>query len=167
MSMTDVIIHLLILMSKMKFYVQDESTKCLLYVIIQLLIIMYEMNFYVQDESTKCMIYVIIHLLIPMSKMKFYIQAESTKCLLYVIIHLLTRWRFLSRMILWNVCYMSKMIIYVQDETAEVIKRLVQNDAAKVTNLKNKDEINRIYIYNRPMSETRRRLSHYHSITLI
>ena len=56
---------------------------------------------------------------------------------------------------------MSKMNIYVQDETAEVIKRLVQNDAAKVTNLKNKDEINRIYIHNRPMSETRRQLSHY------
>ena len=47
------------------------------------------MNFYVQDESTKCMIYVMIHLLIPISKMKFYIQDESTRCLPYVIIHLL------------------------------------------------------------------------------
>ena len=116
---------------------------------------------YVQDESTKCLLYVIIHLHILMSKMNFYVQDESTKCLLYVIIHLLTRWRFSSRMILWNVCYMSKINICVQDETGEVIKRLVQNDAAKVTNLKNKDEINRIYIYNQPMSETRRRLSHY------
>ena len=44
-----VILALPILMNNMIFYVQDESTKCMICVIIALPILMYNMNFYVWD----------------------------------------------------------------------------------------------------------------------
>ena len=58
---------------------------------------------HVQDESTKCSLYVIIHLLNLMSRMNlqnvYYMQ-------LITYLFLCPRWIFMSRMNLRNVCYM-------------------------------------------------------------
>ena len=93
----------------MNFHVQDESSKCVLYVIMNLLILISKMNIYVQDESTKCMLYLCS---------EFYVHDASTKYMLYIIIHWL-----MSKMRIYLSVF--KTDFYVEDDSTKCLLHVI------------------------------------------